>query len=233
LKIKPTIKKLWKEVQHQLLQILVPTLGIAYFYLVEKTSKKIILGQDQLDTLKTQYPHVIYTGWHEQVINGIWIFHHRKMTVLISQSRDGEYISRLVHLLGFRSARGSSSRGGIRGFLQLLQTLKTTGDIILLADGPRGPAKQCKAGVIALARRSGMPIIPGAVIVNRSKRVKSWDRTIIPYPFATFTMSYGEPIFVPKNADKEVIAEYQMRVKQAIDSLTEKTEQYNSLLIQR
>jgi lysophospholipid acyltransferase (LPLAT)-like uncharacterized protein len=221
------MKKWWKEIRHQLLKILTPAVGLVYFYVVGKTSKTGAIGQEQLDVLRKQYPHCIYAGWHEQILTGAWALRCRGITILISQSRDGEYVSRLVHLLGFHTIRGSSSRGGVRSLLKLVRVLKNEGDVIIIADGPRGPARECKPGVITLAKRSGMPIIPTAVLVSRFKRVNSWDRTIIPYPFSTFTMIHADPIFIPEDADKKTIAQYQAQLKQALDALSEKAFQQN------
>jgi lysophospholipid acyltransferase (LPLAT)-like uncharacterized protein len=216
------MRKLWKEVRHQIFKNVVPAVGLLYLYFVGKTSKIVVLGQEQPAELRKQYPHCIYVGWHEQVLTGAWALRRRKITILISQSRDGEYVSRLVHLLGFGTSRGSSSRGGTRALLQLVRILKTTSDVLIVADGPRGPARECKPGAIMLAKQSGMPIMPIAVLVSRCKRVHSWDRTIIPLPFATFTMMHGDPILVPKDADPEAIARYQAQLKHALDTLSGK-----------
>ncbi len=219
-----TTKKLWKELRHRLLKVLVPILGMVYIYVIGKTSKTIVLGQEQHDALREKYPHCIYVSWHEYLLPSAWTYRRRNIATLISQSRDGEYLSRLCRLLGFYPVRGSSSRGAVRGLIQLAHAAKQGHDVGIGADGPRGPARECKAGAILLAKRSGMPIIPHVVLVSRFKRLNNWDRTIIPFPFATFTMTYGDPIFIPKDADKETIAEYQVRVKQMIDRLAEETE---------
>jgi len=217
------MRTLWKGVLHQILKIAAPAVGLIYLYFVGKTSKIVVLGQEQHAELRKQYPHFIYVGWHEQVLPGVWALRRRGITILSSQSRDGEYISRLVHLLGFRTARGSSTRGGTRALLQLVRVLKSEGDVIMIVDGPRGPARQCKPGVITLAKQSGMPIIPTALFVSRFKRVNSWDRTIIPYPFSIFTMIHGDPIFIPEDADEDALAQYQEQLKQALDALSERS----------
>ena len=85
-----TIRKLLKEIRHQLLQILVPFLGIIFFYVVGKTSRIKIVGQADHDAVKAQYSHVIYVGWHEHVITSGWMFRHRNIALMVSQSRDGE-----------------------------------------------------------------------------------------------------------------------------------------------
>jgi lysophospholipid acyltransferase (LPLAT)-like uncharacterized protein len=161
------MNNLWKKVRHHLLQSAAPAVGVVYLYVVGKTSKTLVLGQEHHAELHKRYPHFIYVGWHEQILLGAWTFRHRGITILISPSRDGEYISRVVHRLGFGTVRGSSSSGGTRALVQLVRVLKHEGDVILIADGPRGPAKECKPGVITLAKISGMPIIPTAVRVSR------------------------------------------------------------------
>lgn len=218
------MKKLWKELRYYLLKILVPTIGFVYFYVVGKTSKTVVLAKERHDALRARYPHFIYIGWHEQVLTGAWTFRRRNIAILISQSRDGEYLSSIGRLLGYRPVRGSSSRGGVRGLLKLVHKLRSGNDVAVGADGPRGPARECKAGAIILAKRSRMPIIPVAVIATRFKRAKSWDRTIVPFPFSTLIVGYGEPIFIPEDADKDLIIDYQIQVKRAIDTLTEEIE---------
>jgi lysophospholipid acyltransferase (LPLAT)-like uncharacterized protein len=220
-----TLTTLWNDVKYRLLHLLILVIGVVYFYLVEKTSKTSVLGQDHHDTLKEKYPNVIYVAWHEHLVLGLWVFHHQGLSVLISQSRDGEYASRFIPHLGFYPVRGSSTRGGVRGLLQLAQILKTRGDVVIIADGPQGPARQCKAGAIMLAKHSGLPIVPVACLVTRFKRIRSWDRLFIPYPFCTFKIGYGSPIFVPQDADKRAIAEYQIRTEQALDRMIKKLEQ--------
>ena len=217
------MKKLWKELQHQILKMVVPALGVIYFYVIGKTSKTILLGQEHHAELRRQYPHFIYVGWHEQILNGGWPLRlPRGKTLLISQSRDGEYISRIVHGLGYRTVRGSSSRGGVQALLQLLHILKEQGDVIMVADGPRGPARECKPGVLGLAKQSGRPIIPIAISASRCKRVKSWDRTMIPLPFGTLTMIHGEPLLIPADADDDALTNYQAQLTHALDALAAK-----------
>ncbi len=210
-----------KNITHQLLKLLVPTLGTAFLYVVGKTSRNIEFGRERLDALRKEYPHVIYIGWHEHVLTSAWMLRHQQIALLISQSRDGEYHSRLARSLGFRPVRGSSSRGGVRSLLQLAHAVQHESDVLIGADGPRGPAKECKAGAIVLAKHSGMPIIPMSGSLTRYTRLNSWDSTIVPFPCSTLIMGYGEPIFVPTRADKHTIARYQARVKEAIDRLTE------------
>lgn len=213
-------KKIWKNLRHRLLRAVVPTLGYSYLSVVGKTAKTLDFGHEHHAALRKQYPQFIYVGWHEQVLNCAWRLRYGNIAILISQSRDGDYLSSLGQLLGFFPVRGSSSRGGLRGLLQLERALKTGHDVMIGADGPKGPAKQCKAGAIVLAKHSGMPIIPIAGYTHRATRLHNWDQTIVPFPLAVHITGYGKPIVVPEDIDKNEITYYQQQVKQAIDDLT-------------
>ncbi len=220
-----TLKGFRKKLVHYIALYVAPYLGQFYFYIINKTSRKIIIGQEGIDDMKPQHPRGIYVGWHEQILGGILVLQRRGMVALTSQSRDGEYLSRFMSLLGVEPVRGSSSRGGLKGILQLSKALKERGDAIIIADGPRGPARECKVGVVLLAKRSAAPIIPTAILAAPCKRVNSWDRMRVPYPFSTFMVIYGKPMFVPDTVGKDAMEAYQVRVKQALDSLTEEAEQ--------
>jgi lysophospholipid acyltransferase (LPLAT)-like uncharacterized protein len=214
------MKQFWKNLERRLLHFLVPKLGLFYLRFVGSTSKVITVGKTELEQLRTQHPRVIFICWHEQSLYIAWLLRKMGITVLVSQSRDGEYIANIMHALGFQTARGSSSRGGSQALRQLLKTLKKHGDTGIVVDGPRGPALECKPGVVTLAQLSGAPIIPLAAYSTRYRRVKSWDRTYVPLPFSTMTVHYGEPIFFQRNSGDDDLADAQQQVNQALNSLT-------------
>ena len=214
------MKKLLKMLERRLLHILVPRLGLLYLYFVGGTSKIIRVGAEELEQLRARHPRVIFICWHEQSLYIAWLMRRIRVTVLVSQSRDGEYIANILHALGFKTARGSSSRGGAQALRQLVKVLRKSGDSGIVVDGPRGPALECKPGVVTLAQLSGAPIIPMTAASTRFQRVKSWDRTCIPLPFSTMTIHYGEPIFFQKSNDPEELEKMQQQVNQALNDLT-------------
>jgi len=214
------MKKFFKMLERRLLHILVPRLGLLYLYFVGGTSKIIRVGAEELEQLRARHPRVIFICWHEQSLYIAWLMRRIRVTVLVSQSRDGEYIANILHALGFKTARGSSSRGGAQALRQLVKVLRKSGDSGIVVDGPRGPALECKPGVVTLAQLSGAPIIPMTAASTRFQRVKSWDRTCIPLPFSTMTIHYGEPIFFQKSNDPEELEKMQQQVNQALNDLT-------------
>jgi lysophospholipid acyltransferase (LPLAT)-like uncharacterized protein len=141
-------------------------------------------------------------------------------TILISQHRDGEYITRIAKRRGFAVERGSATRGGARAFRQLVHALKAGRDVVVTPDGPKGPARRVKSGVIELSRLSGMPIVPVAFAGHPGIVLRSWDRFLIPYPGARGVYVWGAPLYVPPDLSKAEAARYQSLLADRLDGVT-------------
>jgi len=142
--------------------------------------------------------------WHRNVLIAAGIFRDSGIHIAVSRSRDGEHITAVMVHLGYgHTPRGSSSRGGVTALKEMLRMLESRGTVAIFADGPRGPAQIAKPGAIALARLSGTPLIPVGVSARPCIRFGSWDRTLLPLPFARVTCHYGEGIHVALDADPE------------------------------
>lgn len=123
---------------------------------------------------------------------------------------------------GFSQAWGSSTRGGARGLRGMLRGLKEGFDVGITPDGPKGPPRVVRPGVLTLSRLSGRPIIPVSFSARRHRRLNSWDRTLLPYPFTRGVFVYGEPLFVTRDADEDREA---LRLQQALDELNREADQ--------
>ena len=149
---------------------------------------------------------LIATTWHRGLLIAAYCFRSRGIVVPVSQSRDGDLGSSVLRHLGFAAAaRGSSSRGATSLLRNLIRQARAGQPVAILPDGPRGPAGTAKPGVIALARAGGARVVPIGISASPSKQLGSWDRAILPLPFARVTCSYGEPIQVPKKATGEAL----------------------------
>ncbi|HEU4642397.1 MAG TPA: lysophospholipid acyltransferase family protein [Gemmatimonadaceae bacterium] len=149
---------------------------------------------------------VIFTLWHGEMLALLW--HHRRegITVLISEHGDGEIIARVAESLGFRTVRGSTSRGADRALLGMSRVVQQGGDLAFTPDGPRGPARVFAPGALIVAQRSGAPIVTLAVTTRRCWRLRSWDRFMIPKPFARIAIAYGAPAPVDAPTPREAAA---------------------------
>jgi lysophospholipid acyltransferase (LPLAT)-like uncharacterized protein len=162
---------------------------------------------------------VIVAFWHGRLLMMPFVYPGYSATILISQHRDGEYIARIALRLGFRVVRGSATRGGVRAFRELLQSLRDGHHVAITPDGPRGPRGQVKSGVIELSRLSGMPVLPVAFGAWPRKILKSWDGFLVPYPFGRGVYVWGEPLYVPPDADAAAVEGFRMCLAERLDLL--------------
>lgn len=134
--------------------------------------------------------------WHRYLLYMMFHFRHVGAHPLVSLSKDGELISSISRRFGMKPIRGSSSRGGARALLELIDLArKDSGDILITADGPKGPLREVKPGLVKLAQKSGAPLIPVCWRASRSWVLsKSWDRFVIPKPFSRIDLFFGDPI---------------------------------------
>ena len=144
--------------------------------------------------------------------------------MLTSLSRDGEYIARVIGRLGFVAVRGSSSRGGWRGLLEMQQMVESGETVAFTIDGPRGPRYVAKKGPILLARMTGVPVTPFYVAVEKSWVLKTWDATTVPKPFSRVYVRVSKHIFVPKDADDAALDRYHAEMQASLERITEFTE---------
>lgn len=144
----------------------------------------------------------IYAHWHGDELLLIGAHAFRNMAVLSSRSRDGSRLALMLKCLGYRVVRGSSSRGGAGGLKGLIGAVfRHDCDASLAVDGPRGPLREVKMGVVKLAQLTKRPLIPGVASAARKYTFeKSWNRCFIPWPFSRCVVLYGDPIPVPKGA---------------------------------
>lgn len=137
---------------------------------------------------------IIFALWHGQMLPLLYQHRGEGVTVLISEHGDGEIIARIATHFGFRTIRGSTSRGAARALLELVREVQNGNELAITPDGPRGPAKSFAPGTVIVAQRSGAAIVPAVVNVPFSWRLRSWDQFVIPKPFARITVAYGDAI---------------------------------------
>ncbi|MDQ5985735.1 MAG: hypothetical protein CSYNP_01451 [Syntrophus sp. SKADARSKE-3] len=158
-----------------------------------------------LDYLK-QGGKVLLCVWHQQFFSAIRHFRTYEPynpSLMISKSNDGDIIARIAEAQGWHTVRGSSSRDGGTAMKEVIQRLKLTGLAGHIVDGPRGPAGIVKAGVISIARNAGAVVVPFYTSADRAWYINSWDRFMIPKPFARVTLHFDNMINVPVEEDDQ------------------------------
>jgi lysophospholipid acyltransferase (LPLAT)-like uncharacterized protein len=138
----------------------------------------------------------VFCLWHCELLCHMWNLRDLGIVALISEHGDGEIAARVVESMGYRTIRGSTRRGASRALLSLAREVEGGARVAVTPDGPRGPAESFAPGALIAAQRSGAPIVLLRAVVDRAWRLRSWDRFIIPKPFARITFYVSEPIFV-------------------------------------
>ena len=149
---------------------------------------------------------MIIAFWHRHLLLMPYGYRGRGISVLVSRHRDGELIARAAARLGIDTSRGSTTRGGVAGLRELLRKARAGHDLAFTPDGPRGPAGKVQPGVIQAAAVTGFPIQPVALAASRCRRLRSWDRFVVPLPFSTVHFVFGEPLAVARRAPIEPAA---------------------------
>lgn len=167
---------------------------------------------------------VIYALWHGRLLPLTYLHRGQDVTTLISRSGDGEYIARIVERWGYTAARGSSSRGGSSALRELVKDARAGKSLAVTPDGPRGPRQKLKPGVLTAAQLSGLPIIPISGAATRAWWIEGWDRFLIPKPFSTMYVRYGEPIYVPRAAGADEMTRLEMDVERILNELTDQAD---------
>ncbi len=150
--------------------------------------------------------------WHETLLPLLWDHRAEKAVIVVSQARDGQYLSDFAESIGYRLVRGSSSRGAVGALLAAARELAGGAIVALTPDGPRGPRRDLKPGVLAAAQRAGVPVIPVFAEVDRAWRLDSWDRFCVPKPFAKVRVAYGAPLRIPRGDEHLASALVQARL---------------------
>jgi len=180
----------------------------AWIYFTGKTVLLKWANDTRLEDLKREYPAFILCTWHQNIYLSIWLLQKQNLNALVSQSKDGELIAQVMKHFGFNFIRGSSTRGGIKALKQMIASLQDDKSLTLTPDGPLGPEYKVQPGIILLAQRTGVPIIPWHYEAQHQWNLKSWDRQKIPKPFTSVTASFGKAFYVPAKLKSSEIHDY-------------------------
>lgn len=175
-----------------------------------------------------KYGGCVYPTWHQRMFYFFHDFGSRHVTMMISQSKDGEYANALALKLGFFSVRGSASREGRTAMHTLIERLReraghTAG---MMADGPKGPPRVLKMGTVKIARDTGMPIVPMMYGAKRRIVFRSWDRYFLPVPFTPVVVLHGDPVMVPPDADEAECERIRRLVEGRLNAMADRCDRW-------
>ena len=209
--------------QKKLLESIGPSVGYAYIRLLHATMKIDYRNQDVLVEARRTAGGYVIVCWHSRFVMMPYGFIHPTIA-LASRHRDARMLAAILRKLGLEVAEGSSSAGGAQGIRQILRRVSQGFTVAITPDGPRGPRRRAKGGAVTTARIGGLPLIPVAFSARPARRLASWDRTLLPFPFARGLFVYGDPIYVQRDADETQQETVRVRIETELDRVTDEAD---------
>ena len=191
----------WRSSWFQRAQLsVIASVGYPLINALGRTLRWKVEGLDHYDAIVNSGRQPVMAFWHGRILPATYYFRRRGIVVITSENFDGEWIARIIERFGFGTARGSTTRGGLKAMLRLVRDMERGKPAGFTLDGPRGPARVAQPGAIWLARASGNPVLPFHLEAASHWTTNSWDRTQIPKPFTTVALVVGAPMDVAPDA---------------------------------
>lgn len=187
-----------------------------------------IEGDAPYRALRASGRPVVLLIWHGKIFVVPYFFRKRGILALVSPSKDGEFVAKLMDGWGYKLIRGSGSHPMKTAWIEMIKELNAGGEVMIIPDGPRGPDRKFKLGAIKLATETGAVLVPFSFSARRKKILHSWDRFEMFLPFTKIAAVYGEPIEIPRNLPpdrleaerlraEEIMLEFDARVDRRFD----------------
>lgn len=164
---------------------------------VEKVGFNDFIDGKQLDR------PVLIVSWHGTMLVPLYCHRDLNIVIMSSLSDDGDLMVKVLNHYGYNSVRGSSSRGGMRGLLEMVKLVKGGMPASLTVDGPRGPRHEVKPGIVMMAQKTGGYLLPVGMACSNCYTFNSWDKTELPLPFSRAVMHTGQPFVIAPDATLE------------------------------
>ncbi|MFH0977265.1 MAG: lysophospholipid acyltransferase family protein [Spirochaetota bacterium] len=202
-------------------------IGFVFIRLLYCTYRIKIINKDIEDNIIKKGKRPIYVSWHQRFFPGIFFLSGRKpIAIIVSKSKDGDIISKIIQILGWRPVRGSSSKGGLGALREVKRLAKAGYSLGHIVDGPRGPFGEVKPGLLIMAKISGMPVLP-VIISAESKWVfNSWDKFNLPKPFSKIIINFGKETFIQRKAGIDDIELCRIRIQEDLNKLYKEIDGY-------
>jgi lysophospholipid acyltransferase (LPLAT)-like uncharacterized protein len=188
--------------------------------IINATLRIRAVGDEAILELKKRDRRIVYALWHGRHFLVIPRFGSPDTCVLTSTSRDGALVADILKRFGFNIIPGSSHKSPVRALLTSIQRIKEGKDLVFAVDGPTGPIYRAKPGALFVAKKAGAVIVPVSFSYKPALVFNSWDRYMIPYPFAKVKLVFGEPFAPSDDPSDEAVEGERLRLETTLNRLT-------------
>jgi len=206
-------------------RLLIRAADLAFYLLINViglTARFEVIGWENHEKAEANGGLPIYVFWHDRIFLTTYWWRNRRIVVMTSRSFDGEYIARFIQRFGYGAVRGSSTRGAVGAVVEMARLMRAGCTTAFTIDGPKGPRYVAKSGAVLLAKKTGQPIMPVTMALDRYWTLPSWDLFQIPKPFTRARVYVAPPIYVPPDADDHLLAAKRDELQRALDELNQK-----------
>lgn len=197
--------------------------------LIGMTARFEVVGWENHDKAEENGGLPIYCFWHDRIFLTTYWWRQRQIVVMTSRSFDGEYIARFIQRFGYGAVRGSSTRGGVGAIVEMVRLMRAGCTTAFTIDGPKGPRYVAKMGSVLLAKKTGHPIVPVTMALERFWQVPSWDLFQVPKPFTKARVYVAPPIYVSSGADENELNAKRDELQAVLDDLNRQTDDWRAL----
>jgi hypothetical protein len=161
-----------------------------------KSLKVTSKNREVINTLENQNRNFVLAFWHGQMLLAWYLHRNKNFTALISKSKDGDLLEKILKHWRYNVVRGSSSKGGDVALGIMVDVARNNESVVITPDGPRGPLNKMKAGAVITAKKSKAPLILVGIGYNKKRILKSWDKFEIPKFFSLVNAVYSDPVYI-------------------------------------
>ena len=214
-------------------RIQIPLIAAAVYSVIRllgPTLRYEVMGWQHAERVYASKKQIIWAFWHRVIIPIVWWYRNHGVVIMNTTAFDGQWTRKVIEWLGFGTAQGSSSRGGLRGLAVMAKRLGEGVDCGFTIDGPRGPRYVAKPGPVILARKTGCPVMVFHIGVDRGITFeKTWDHFLLPRPFARAVILFAPPIYVPPDANPEALEAKHTEMQRELERVRDIAESWFSM----
>lgn len=208
--------------------LMVPFCYNSYMWLIDRTSKEVYSDLPIIWDAMDRGENVLGAVWHQDAILGPFIGRGRDIIAMVSHSSLGNVLTEIMRKCHFIPVRGGSARGGKEALSEIIEYINARSGVIcgMAVDGSRGPARKAQIGTVLIAQATGAPIYPIRLSAKRKFFAPTWDKTCVPFPFNRLVFVAGEPIHIPREADRAALEGYRAELERRLNELAERAEDF-------